>query len=179
MLFRQLPGTARSRGRSRRGSVHRQAAGRHGPGRVRQDQGQDRSRRVRPLGARRTAMTSRVISGGEFAGLFPEARRSIFRMEDQRNPLTAEQAAYERFLHGAPLLPPEWPEWQAWLNKVRGLARQGTLVSRIIIIDDPVAPYQQWRMWAGSWHRQAGEGILFLPRRKADTLGIRGNWCLF
>jgi|HubBroStandDraft_6_1064221.scaffolds.fasta_scaffold150451_2 hypothetical protein len=124
-------------------------------------------------------MTSRVISGGEFAGLFPEARRSIFRMEDQRNPLTAEQAAYERFLRGAPLLPPEWPEWQAWLNKVRGLARQGTLVSRIIIIDDPVAPYQQWRMWAGSWHRQAGEGILFLPRRKADTLGIRGNWCLF
>ena len=124
-------------------------------------------------------MTSRVISAGEFAGLFREARRSIFRMEDQRNPLTAERTAYERFLCGAPLPPPEWPEWQAWLNKVGDLAQQGKLVSRIIIIDDPVAPYQRWRMWAASWHRQAGEDMLLLPRHKADTLGIRGNWCLF
>jgi hypothetical protein len=124
-------------------------------------------------------MTSRVISAGEFAGLFLEARHSIFRLEDQWNPLTAERAAYERFRCGTPLLPPQWPEWQAWLNKVRDLARQGKVVSRIIITDDPVAPYQQWRIWAASWHRQAGEDILFLSRRKADTLGIRGNWCLF
>jgi hypothetical protein len=124
-------------------------------------------------------MTSRVISAGEFAGLFRDVRRSIFRMEDQRNPLAAEQAAYERFLSGAPLLPPQWPDWQGWLNKVRDLARQGMLISRIIIIDDPVAPYQQWRRWAASWHCQAGEDILLLPRRKADTLGVRGNWCLF
>src|SRR6516225_3961574 len=122
MLLRQLPGTACSRGRPRRGSVHRPTARGHGPGGVRQDQGQDRSRRVCLLGARRTAMTSRVISAGEFAGLFLEARHSIFRLEDQWNPLTAERAAYERFRCGTPLLPPQWPEWQAWLNKVRDLA---------------------------------------------------------
>jgi hypothetical protein len=124
-------------------------------------------------------VTRKEITTGEFAGLFREARLSIFRMEDQRNPLTAEQGAYERFLRDAPLLPREWPEWQAWLNRVRDLAGQGMLVSRCIIIDDPAVPYQKWRIWAASWHCEAGEDILFLPRRKADTLGIRGNWCLF
>jgi hypothetical protein len=124
-------------------------------------------------------VTSRVISAGEFTDLFVQARRSIFRMEDQQNPLTAEQAGYERFLAGAPLLPQEWPDWQAWLTKVRDLAQQGTIVSRIIITDNPAVPYQRWRIWAASWHRQAGEDILFLPRGEADTLGIRGNWCLF
>lgn len=124
-------------------------------------------------------MTGIQVSGEELAALFNEAR-TVFRLEDQKSPMTFEQDAYQQFLEGSPLEPREWPAWQDWLDRVRVMTSRGKQVSRIAIIDEPPVPYQQWRMWAAPWHHDAGERLQFLPYHKAKELHIPvGNWWLF
>ena len=117
-------------------------------------------------------MTGYVICGVEF-------RQEAFRLEWQQEPQAEEMDAYQRYLGGAPLLPASWPLWQAWLNRVQEMTVQCT-ISRVVLLDDQPTRYQQWRMWAAPWHRNAGESILFMPLRKAEGLGIPvGNWWVF
>ena len=117
-------------------------------------------------------MTSYVICGVEFT-------QDAFRLEWQQGPQAEETDAYRRYLDGTPLLPAEWPLWQAWLNRVQEMTRHVT-ISRVILLDDQPASYQQWRQWGAPWHHQAGEKILFMPHREAKRLGIPiGNWWVF
>ena len=125
-------------------------------------------------------MTGQSISQKEFATLFREFR-TAFRLEWQQSPVAGERDAYQRFLAGSPMLPPEWPEWQGWLDRVQEMTRkQHKLIRRVLIVDDQPSPYQRWRQWGAPWHVSAGEGIWFLARREADRHGIpAGNWWLF
>jgi hypothetical protein len=125
-------------------------------------------------------VTGTSLSAEDYAELFRSFQHTAFRMEDQQDPLAFERPAFEEFLAGCPLQPPDWPEWQGWLDRVKEMTARGKLVARVAIIEDSPTPYQRWRIWGAPWHRRAGEGIRILPRRQARALGIpAGNWWMF
>ena len=72
--------------------------------------------------------------------------REAFRLEHQAGPQAEELDAYHRWLEGNPLLPVRWRDWQAWLDRVQ--AMDDVEISRVILLDNPLTQYQQWRMWA-------------------------------
>jgi hypothetical protein len=122
-----------------------------------------------------------IISEEEFAGMFRSFSRTAFRLETQPHyAMTVERDAFGLFLAGSPLPPSRLPWWQAWLDDMRELTRQGKKIGRVRVHTDPPSDYQRWEMWATDWHLDAGEDIRYLPADTAASLRIPlRDWWLF
>lgn len=100
-------------------------------------------------------------------------KRSAFRMETRDTyALSYEQADFEQFLAGTPTPPPELEWWRPWLDEIAQLTAEGKTVSRVRLLSEPPTDYQRWEMWAAPWHSHAGERIGYMPRSRAEQLGI-------
>jgi hypothetical protein len=105
--------------------------------------------------------------------LLQSFRRSAFRLETRSTyALTYERADFERFLAGSPVPPPQLDWWHPWLDEIARLTAEGKTVARVRVLDEPPTDYQRWEMWAARWHSQAGERIGYMPRSRAQRIGL-------
>jgi Family of unknown function (DUF6879) len=118
-------------------------------------------------------MTRRPITEDEFDELLRSFERSAFRLETRDSyALGYERAEFERFLAGTPTPPPEVDWWRPWLKQLARFAHEHKRIGRVRVLAEPPTDYQQWEMWAGSWHAQAGERIRYMPRSRALRIGL-------
>ena len=121
------------------------------------------------------------VTDDEFGDLLRSFRRTAFYFEAQQTyALGYEASDFERFRAGSPTPPPEIGWWRPWLDQVATLTRQGKQVSRVRVISEPPTDYQQWGLWALSWHVRAGEQISYIARSTAilDRLPLDCDWWL-
>lgn len=118
-------------------------------------------------------MTSRRITEAEFDDLLHSFRRAAFRLETRDSyALSYERAEYERFLAGTPTPPPQVDWWQPWLERIASFTREHKRIGRVRILAEPPSDYQRWELWAAPWHARAGERIRYLPRSRAEEVGL-------
>jgi hypothetical protein len=99
--------------------------------------------------------------------------RSAFRLETRATyALSYERADFERFLAGSPVPPPEAGWWRPWLEQISKLASEGKRISRVRVLAEPPSDYQRWMLWGNPWHAKAGEQICYLPRSRAERIGL-------
>ena len=118
----------------------------------------------------------------EFAEMFRTFRESAFHVETRGYyAMTYERDAFRRFLDGRPLPPSGLPWWQAWLDQMREVTRQGKRIGRVRILSEPPTDYQRWELWGTAWHIEVGEEIRYMSRRRAEQVGLPldYDWWLF
>jgi hypothetical protein len=121
------------------------------------------------------------ITEPEFDEMLRSFRHSAFRLETRDTyALGYEEADFERFLAGSPVPPSELNWWRPWLDQIARLTGEGKSVSRVRIVAEPPSDYQRWEMWAAPWHSRAGERIAYLPRQRAEGIGLplQNDWWL-
>jgi hypothetical protein len=102
-----------------------------------------------------------VIDQDRLMRAFDEWSRSSFRLEalDQYT-VEFEREEFEAFLRGDPLPPPNPPEFDDWLAKLRQERADGRIRSRVHAIAGPLTPYLQYEIdWAYKVNAAAGEDI--------------------
>jgi hypothetical protein len=55
---------------------------------------------------------------------------------------------------------------------LRGWAAEGKRLSRVRVVTEPHSDYVRWSMTVARLNIEAGEDIRYLPRRKAEELGL-------
>jgi hypothetical protein len=117
-------------------------------------------------------MVSRITQD-EFNRLLATFGRSAFRLETRAGyVLGYERADLDLFLAGSPVPPPELDWWRPWLEQIARLTREGKSVCRIRVLAEPPSDYQRWELWAAPWHARAGEQISYMPRSRAEQIGL-------
>lgn len=122
------------------------------------------------------------ITQAQFAEMFRIFRESAFHLETREfYAMTYERDAFQRFLDGQPLPPSGLPWWQAWLEEMKELTRQGKRIGRVRVLSEPPSDYQRWELWGTAWHIEAGEEIRYMSRRRAEQIGLAldYDWWLF
>ena len=113
------------------------------------------------------------ITEDEFLNAVRGIKRSAFRLEAEDSyALDYEREAFDRFLAGSPVPPPELDWWQPWLSRVAQWAGEGKTVSRVRVLAEPPTAYQRWMLWTTPWCARAGEDIRYLPRSTAERIGL-------
>jgi hypothetical protein len=113
------------------------------------------------------------ITEAEFDDLLRSFKRSAFRLETRDTyALGYEAADFERFLAGTPTPPSELDWWKPWLDRIARFTSEGKTVSRVRIVAEPPSDYQRWEMWAAPWHSRSGEQISYMPRSRAERIGL-------
>jgi hypothetical protein len=113
------------------------------------------------------------ITEDEFLAAVRGFRSSAFHFEDQPAYLIdIERADLERFLAGDPVLPPDSDLWRPWLERVGRLKAEGKRITRVRILEEPPTDYQRWLLWATPWNEAAGEEIRYMPRSRAEHIGL-------
>jgi hypothetical protein len=123
-----------------------------------------------------------LITQDESTEMFRTFRESAFHLETREfYAMTYERDAFQRFLDGHPLPPSALPWWQAWLDEMQELALQGKRIERVRVLSEPPSDYQRWELWGTSWHVAVGEEIRYMPRRRAQQIGLPldYDWWLF
>jgi hypothetical protein len=116
---------------------------------------------------------STPVTEEEFLAMVRGFRRSAFRLETRGTYAPGyEREDFARFLAGAPRPPSEVDWWRPWLDRVGRLTREGKTVSRVRILNEPPSDYERWQLWAARWHAEAGEDIRYLPRSRAERIGL-------
>lgn len=114
-----------------------------------------------------------AITEAEFDRLLATFERSAFRLETRDTyALGYERADFEAFLAGSPTPPQELDWWRPWLEQIARLTREGKRIGRVRIVAEPPSNYQRWELWAAKWHARAGEQIGYMPRSKAEQIGL-------
>jgi hypothetical protein len=52
------------------------------------------------------------------------------------------------------------------------VTRQGRKIGRVRVLAEPPTDYQRSEIWADPWHARAGEQIRYLPRSRAEQIGL-------
>ena len=68
--------------------------------------------------------------------------------------------------------PPEVGWWCDFLAEIAERHRHGQQRDRINVIPDPPGDYWKWRQRTNPWHVRAGEGMFYLPRKRAEVIGL-------
>lgn len=104
-----------------------------------------------------------LITVAELGGLLRDCREAQ-RIEAQ--PFYAiDRADFGR-------IPPEVGWWSDLLSQIAERHAAGQQRTRIDVIDDPPNDYWQWRQRTNPWHVRAGEGMFYLPRSRAEQIGL-------
>ena len=113
------------------------------------------------------------ISEEEFDRVLATFERNAFRLETRN----AYALGYER--DGLRALPRRLAGAATRTGLVaamagadRRLTREGKRISRVRVLAEPPSDYQRWELWAAPWHSQAGERIRYMPRSRAERIGL-------
>lgn len=119
-----------------------------------------------------------VISIGSLLSSFTD---TAFRLEARSEyAVDEERDALQGYLEGSRVPPSRFPWWQDWLDMIRSLSAEGRVVGRVRVLSEPLTPYQRWECWGDRWHAAAGERIAYLPRSRAQAIGLPlEDWWLF
>lgn len=126
-------------------------------------------------------MTTR-LTADDFNRLFRYFERTAFRLEVQPVYLVGyEQPSLAAYLAGRPEPLTAVPQYQEWLDRIRETTSQGRRVERVRVMEEPPTDYQRWEAWAGQWNVAAGEVIHYMPRSRAEAVGLplEADWWLF
>lgn len=123
---------------------------------------------------------SAQITEDLFLEMVRSFRESAFRLETRDSyALGYERTDFEHFLAGSPTPPPELDWWRPWLDRVTRWRQEGKTIGRVRVLADPPTGYQRWMLWADRWAREAGEDIRYIPRGKANEIGLPAvDWWL-
>ncbi len=110
-----------------------------------------------------------------------EARREFFRTF-RREALHLEM----RDTYGTQVERPHLAKWEAgerddlewlqpWFATVREVRRAGKLMRRARIVSEPVTDYQRWVLSDSHLFTEAGEEIVWVPRRLVSGIALPGN----
>jgi hypothetical protein len=122
------------------------------------------------------------LTADDFNKLFRYFTSTAFRLETQPVYVVAEeQPSVQRFLGGGLHTIREYPPFAAWLDQIRALTDAGKRVERVRILEEPPTDYQRWEIWSGQTNIAAGEHIGYLPRSRAQSIGLPDahDWWLF
>lgn len=125
---------------------------------------------------------SQQLTADDFNSLFRHFTHTAFRLETQPVYTVAEErSSFQRFLAGDLHSLRDYPPFAAWLDQVQNLTKEGKRVERVRIMDEPPTDYQRWEMWGGQSNTAAGEHIGYLPRSRAQSIGLPDtrDWWLF
>ena len=102
-------------------------------------------------------------SGPELRRLLTGFRHTAFRLETlQRYAMPYEAEPLRRFLAGEP--PPEDPDKEQWLRRVRAAAAAGKRMRRVHVVIEPLSDYLRFELaWEYSSNVAAGEQIGIIP----------------
>lgn len=125
---------------------------------------------------------SEQLTGDDFNHLFRYFTSTAFRLEVQPvYQVAEEQQSIEEFLAGEPRPVTDFAFYAAWLDQIRSVTSGGRRVERVRVLDEPPTDYQQWEIWSGQFNSAAGEVIRYMPRSKAESVGLptKDDWWLF
>ena len=113
------------------------------------------------------------ITEDEFREAVRSFGRTAFHFEAQpAYVIDFERPDLERFLAGDPVPPPDSYLWRPWLERVARLKAEGKRVERVRVLGEPPTDYQRWLLWATPWAEAAGEGVRYMPRSRAERIGL-------
>jgi len=122
------------------------------------------------------------LTGDDFNNLVRYFTTTAFRLEVQPvYTVTDERESLDEFLAGEPRPVTEFAFYAAWLDSIRSATAAGKRVERVRVLEEPPTEYQRWEMWSGQYNCAAGETIRYLPRSRAQQIGlpITDDWWLF
>lgn len=123
------------------------------------------------------------VSAEKLSALFDDFTAEAFRLETRdAYAMSYERMDFEKFLSGGPLTePPEVDWWRPWLDMVADRTAAGKRVGRVRVLAEPPTDYQRWVVWGGQWNCRAGEDIRYIPRVRAQEIGLplHQDWWLF
>jgi hypothetical protein len=110
-----------------------------------------------------------------------EARRKFFHTF-RREALHLEM----RDTYGTQVERPHWKKWEdgqqddcdwlkSWFDTVKSSVRAGKVVRRARIISEPITEYQRWVLSDSHLFTEAGEQIVWIPRRLVSAVALPGN----
>lgn len=115
----------------------------------------------------------RPISEDEFLEQVRSFDRTAFHFEAQpAYVIGIERADLERFLAGSPVQPTDSGLWRPWLERLARLRSEGRRIGRVRVLEEPPTDYQRWLIWATPWNEAAGEEIGYMPRSRAERIGL-------
>jgi len=113
------------------------------------------------------------ITEDEFTEQVRSFGRTAFHLEAQpAYVIDFERPDFDRFLAGDPVPPPDSGLWLPWLERVMRLKAEGKRVGRVRVLEEPPTDYQRWLLWATPWNEAAGEDIRYMPRSRAERIGL-------
>jgi hypothetical protein len=114
-----------------------------------------------------------LITEDEFLEQVRSFGRTAFHFEAQpAYAIGIEQADLERFLVGDPVQPTDSDLLRPWLERVAHLRAEGKRIGRVRVLEEPPTDYQRWLLWATPCNVAVGEDILYIPRSKAERIGL-------
>ncbi|WUH98606.1 hypothetical protein OHR68_34655 [Spirillospora sp. NBC_00431] len=110
-----------------------------------------------------------------------EARQEFFRTF-RREALHLEM----RDAYGTQVEQPHFRKWetgeqddrkwlQPWFDTVRAATRDGKVIRRARIVSEPISDYQRWVLSDSHLFTDAGEQIMWIPRRLVSAIALPGN----
>jgi len=110
------------------------------------------------------------LAGGDFDTVFDSFTRAAFRLETLPHyTVPIDTDAYADFLAGRPF-DLSWHE--AWLTTMHRKIRDGRMVQRVRVMDEPPTAYQRFELAVTPRNLGIGEHIRIIVRPAADALGL-------
>jgi hypothetical protein len=111
-----------------------------------------------------------LLTGEAFWELFLSFRHTAFRLETRdRYVVPEERKPFDRFLAGQPAD----DSWIAdFCGTVGGWVAEGKRMERVRVVSQPHSDYVRWSLTVARLNVGAGEDIRYLPRQRAERLGL-------
>ena len=109
------------------------------------------------------------LSGDAFEALFTSFQKTAFRLETRES--YYEKDEMSAFLSEGPDAVPAGflDEWYAL---IRSHVKAGRQVRRVRVVSEPHSDYTKFGLWLAKRNVAAGEDIRYLPRPRAQALGL-------
>ena len=111
-----------------------------------------------------------LLTGERFRTLFTSFEHSALKLETRdRYSSPTEDESVRRFLAGEP---PDLSWLDYWFGLVRTATADGRRFARVRVVSEPLSDYKRFELTVARQTVAAGEDIRYLPRLRADALGI-------
>ncbi|MPZ86827.1 MAG: hypothetical protein GEU81_01915 [Nitriliruptorales bacterium] len=111
------------------------------------------------------------LVGEDFSVLFTGFEHTAWRLETRDEYSIGEEAtAYRQYVAGEKVDALDW--FWPWLDTMRAAVAQGKRIERVRVVPEPLTEYLRYEAWLCHYNIQAGEDIRYLPRQRAQELGL-------
>ncbi|MEO3857502.1 DUF6879 family protein [Acrocarpospora sp. B8E8] len=114
-----------------------------------------------------------LITGDALQRFFKEFRREALHLEMRDTYGTEVEKPHLKKWEAGDRDDLEW--LQPWFDTVREATRVGKVIRRARIISEPITDYQRWVLSDSHLFTDAGEQIVWIPRRLVSTVALPGN----